>query len=67
MYGTIAWLVLLGAAAALESVGRSTGSFVTPSALVGKLSRRLPGRIVVVILWAFVGWHLFARYTIPLH
>jgi hypothetical protein len=67
MFGTIAWLVLLGAMAALEGFGRSTGRLLTPSALVARLSRRLPGRIVVFVFWAFVGWHLFARYTVPLH
>jgi hypothetical protein len=30
-----------------------------------RVGSRLPGRIVLVAAWAFVGWHLFARYTVP--
>jgi hypothetical protein len=29
------------------------------------LWRRVPGRILLVVAWGFVGWHFFARYTLP--
>jgi hypothetical protein len=33
--------------------------------IVSRFWARVPGRIVLVLVWAFVGWHLFARYTVP--
>jgi len=34
-------------------------------AVLGALGQRVPGWMALVALWAFAGWHLFARYTVP--
>ena len=66
MIGTVAWLALGAAALSWALVCRRPGA-ARPGlgALVGALGRRLPGWVALVALWAFAGWHLFARYTVP--
>jgi hypothetical protein len=68
MIGTIGWLVLLGLGLLTEILSRA-GVLRTPAlarslALVGS-SRS--GRVFLVLLWLFVGLHLFTRYTLPGH
>jgi len=63
---TIAWLVLLAAGVLWEiachfSHGRWTGL----TALGAVVASRLFGTLVLIGIWAFIGWHLFARYTLP--
>ena len=66
MIGTAAWLALGAAALAWELV-----CLLSPStrpglgAVLGALGQRVPGWMALVALWAFAGWHLFARYTVP--
>lgn len=66
MAGTVAWLVLLGLGAVWEVVcRRSGGRWTSLGAVGGRLWTHLPGRIILIAVWAFVGWHVFARYTLP--
>jgi Family of unknown function (DUF6186) len=66
MIGTVLWIVLLAACILIELLARrfpSRGATISQFG-VAIASRRL-GRIVLLLLWIFVGVHLFARYTIP--
>ena len=63
---TILWMVLAAAAILWEVVcHRSDGRWTSLTDLGARLGGRLPGRIVLIGIWAFVGWHVFARYTLP--
>ncbi len=63
---SIVWLALVALLLALEVAGRARGArWYPPSRLAAIVGRRLPGRIALVLIWGFVGWHLFARYTLP--
>lgn len=60
------WVVLLLAPAAMEVAARRWGPVsMAPSRVVATVGAKAPGMIVLVLVWGFVGWHLFARYTIP--
>jgi len=66
MVVTILWILLASAAILWEVVcHRSGGRWTGLADLGARLSSRLPGRIVLISIWAFVGWHVFARYTLP--
>jgi hypothetical protein len=63
---TVVWLVLLASGLGLEVAGHRILRRVT--GLAGVLSvlwRRTPGRLLLVVAWGFLGWHFFARYTLP--
>ena len=63
---TVAWLALALAAIAWEISCRRAGPRWTSLTAMGSaLWGRLPGRLALIALWAFVGWHVFARYTLP--
>jgi hypothetical protein len=62
--GTLGWIAFLAALVVLEIIDRSTHRVVGPSRLAQLLARRAPGRWALAVIWAFVGLHLFARYTI---
>jgi len=66
--GTIAWVTLLAIAFLFELLARLRP---TRSATLGRfaatVASRLPGRLLLVLLWIFVGVHLFTRYTLPRH
>jgi len=63
---TIVWLALGGTAVALEGVCHASRSrWTSATSIVRWLWRRLPGRIALLATWAFVGLHVFARYTLP--
>jgi hypothetical protein len=64
MLGNVGWVAFLGVLGILEIIDRSTHRLVGPSRLVEWLARSAPGRWTLAVLWAFVGLHLFARYTI---
>ena len=50
------------ALAACEAVGRrSDRGWPTVAQLVGDLRARLVGRIVLGVVWLWLGWHTFAR------
>ncbi|HVA08796.1 MAG TPA: hypothetical protein VNG12_18840 [Acidimicrobiales bacterium] len=68
MLGTTGWLVIAGAAIMWEAVCRaSRGRFPGLGRTGSMLARRLPWRVVLIVLWMFAGLHLFARYTVPGH
>jgi hypothetical protein len=60
------WLALLAVALGWEAYCRLADRGWVSLHLIGAaVGRRRTGRLVLVLLWAFVGWHLFARYTLP--
>jgi hypothetical protein len=64
--GTVLWLVLLGAGLSIEVLARfNPATFATLAQLGTKVGSRRVGRLLLVLLWVFVGVHLFARYTLP--
>lgn len=63
---TIAWLVLAASGIVYEVWCHLSGRrSMSLSGIGWALWGRLPGRLVLIGLWAFVGWHVFARYTLP--
>ena len=60
---TIAALgVLLLAGVVLATAGqRRRLGLVPPGELLAAVSRRRSGRLLVVLCWAWLGWHLLAR------
>ncbi len=63
---TIIWLMLIGSGIGIELYSRRTGGrWSSLAGVVSALWTRLPGRLLLVGLWAFAGWHVFARYTLP--
>ena len=66
MIGTLAWFSLAGAAVALECAGRAShGRWPDLVSIASAAWSRPIGRLVLITAWTFVGWHLFARYTVP--
>jgi hypothetical protein len=66
MVATVAWLTILGVGAVWELVCHlSGGRWLGLTDIGDRLWTRLPWRLVVIAGWAFVGWHVFARYTLP--
>jgi hypothetical protein len=66
MIGDILWFVLLGASVTIEILARLVPArFATFTQLASSVASRRLGRLLLVLLWIFVGVHLFARYTIP--
>jgi Family of unknown function (DUF6186) len=63
---TAIWVLLMGAAVVGEALCHRPGSrWTSMSALGSRLWSSRPGRLLLVGVWGFVGWHLFARYTLP--
>lgn len=63
---TVLWVALLAAAVAWEIVCRcSGGRWTSLGELAGAMAARRAGLVILLVLWAFVGWHVFARYTLP--
>jgi hypothetical protein len=63
---TVLWLALLVGAAAWEIRCRRSGSrWIDLGQIGARMGSRIPGRIALLVVWAFIGWHLFARYTVP--
>jgi hypothetical protein len=62
------WWALLGAAVLIEVVARFRPARVsTLDQAAALVAGRIPGRVILMAFWVFVGVHLFARYTIPSH
>jgi hypothetical protein len=63
---SLIWLALLAAGLMWELycnlVDRRWVSLTRVGVVIG---RSRAGRLLLVAAWAFVGWHLFARYTLP--
>ncbi len=66
MVATVVWLSLVAIGVAWEVRCRRPGSPWTSLSELGvRIGSGRLGRIVLLVLWAFVGWHVFARYTVP--
>ncbi|AII11145.1 DUF6186 family protein [Rhodococcus opacus] len=66
MVVTIIWLMLVGAGIGIELSSHLTGGrWSSLASVASSLWTRLPGRLLLVGIWGFVGWHVFARYTVP--
>jgi hypothetical protein len=66
MNATALWVAILVAGIAIEVLARMRPNRVaTLSRATSVVARRLSGRVILIALWIFVGFHLFARYTIP--
>jgi sirohydrochlorin ferrochelatase len=58
----IGWVVLAVLAVAVEIAGRLEVAGTAPLGdVVSRLRARGAGRVVLVLAWAWLGWHLFAR------
>ncbi|MHB2027464.1 MAG: DUF6186 family protein [Acidimicrobiales bacterium] len=66
MNGELAWIALLFVVVSLELLARARpGAISTITEFVALLSSRTLGRVLLYLVWVFVGVHFFARYTIP--
>jgi len=66
MYGTVGWIVLLGAVVIVEVLSRLHVTHTPSLARTGAmLAARLAPRILLLLFWIFFGLHLFTRYTLP--
>ena len=66
MVVTIVWLVLLFAALGWESYSAVINRrWLSLMWVTAAMSRRPSSRLVLIGVWAFIGVHLFARYTLP--
>lgn len=66
MIGVVAWILLAAGLLGWEAVcRRSGGTRPGLGQAVSAVWRRRLGRWALVAAWAFVGFHLFARYTLP--
>jgi hypothetical protein len=61
----LAWLAIAVMVVIVEVVARKNGRFSRIGDLGRLVASRPLGRLALVAVWAFVGWHLFARYTVP--
>lgn len=59
------WLALAVALTALEIAGRRSSGVLSLSELARRVAERRAGRLLLVLCWGFVGWHFFARSTVP--
>jgi hypothetical protein len=61
-----AYLALVAAAVVLELLGRRPGSTVpTFSDVATAVAATVPGRIALLGLWWWAGWHFLARSSLP--
>ena len=66
MNASAIWIALLIAAVIVEVLGRRFPTRVsTLRRTLSMVARQIPGRAILMLLWVFVGFHLFARYTVP--
>lgn len=64
MTGLALWAMVALSAIGLELVARFTGNLPRLGDLVGRMGERRVGRLGLWAIWAYLGWHLFGRYTI---
>ncbi|MGH9304259.1 MAG: DUF6186 family protein [Acidimicrobiales bacterium] len=55
------WLVLFGLAVLVEVLGRISTKVDALGEVTGRLIARRSGAVVLLLCWAWLGWHLFAR------
>ena len=64
--GTLAWLVLLSVSVLIELLARlGVGRTPTLGRVGAAIATTLGGRVLLLLLWMYVGFHLFSRYTLP--
>jgi hypothetical protein len=61
----LVWLGLAVGAGLVELAARRGAPQARLGQLLAPLSRTRAGRMALVLLWGYVGVHLFARYTVP--
>jgi hypothetical protein len=62
---TIAWIALLAASLVIELLSRREGHRVASLPQTGSwVAIHVLGRVILWLLWIFVGLHLFARYGV---
>ena len=61
MTGVVGFAVLLVTALALEAAARHGARPATVHEAVGAAMRTTPGRVAVLLAWAWLGVHLLAR------
>jgi hypothetical protein len=60
------WIALLIVGFLIVIVGRLRPDHVsTFNRAAAVIESRTAGRAVLILLWVFIGFHLFARYTVP--
>jgi Family of unknown function (DUF6186) len=57
----IGFAIIVGAAVVWSVVTARNPGLITLPRLLGRLTRSRIVRVVLVIGWAWLGWHLFAR------
>jgi hypothetical protein len=68
VYGTVGWLFLPVVGVLVQVFARREPSRISTLSQFGALlASRVAGRVLLTLLWLFIGLHLFARYTIPGH
>jgi hypothetical protein len=66
MIGAIAWIVLLSAALAWEGWCRlARPRWLSVTDVCVAIASHPAGKVMLIAVWAFVGLHVFARYTLP--
>lgn len=63
MLVALLWLLLAVASAAFEIGARRSHRWLSLAELGSRISSHWIGRFVLLLCWAFVGWHLFSRYS----
>jgi hypothetical protein len=60
------WIALLATGVGLEvyRVGRHA-RYASLRGVIASLGTGRVGRLLPVLIWGWVGWHVFARYTVP--
>ena len=57
---------ILVVGALIEVLGRLRPTRVSSlGRALSMMAQRTSGRAILILLWVFVGFHLFARYTVP--
>ena len=59
--GVLAWAVLLVSGAALEVAARRAPDRATAAQAIGAAMRTMPGRLLVLSAWVWLGVHFLAR------
>jgi hypothetical protein len=68
MFGTTAWIALFLAVVLIMFFAQFRDAGPATLTKTGDaVARRVPGRVILLLFWIFVGVHLFTRYTLPGH
>lgn len=62
---SLVWVALLASGLAWEIYSRVDPRRVSVSRIAAAVGASRLGRVLLIAAWAFVGLHLFARYTLP--